>query len=325
MSNNKRSQDIRDSGITNILVTGGCGFIGTNLISHLLNSGYKITILDNLTTGKKENLPGNTTSYSPDDILVGDILDANIVNKAVENADAVVHLAAHTSVIESLQQPQESWNINVTGTLNLLEACRLKGVKVFILASSNAALGEQEPPIKETVTPKPLSPYGASKLAGEALCSVYHHTFNINTVALRFANCYGPHSEHKTSVISKFIHQILHNEPLIIYGDGNQTRDFINVNDICQAIGLCIQHNNSIGGEVFQIASGKETTINELVNMLKQITAIDISVQYKPRRIGEIERNYSDIGKAKKALAFAPMIQLRDGLHELWMLRKKVK
>lgn len=294
-----------------ILVTGGCGFIGTNLVRHLSGKGYKIKVLDNLSTGKKDNLPTA-------DLIVGDVRDRDAVGKAVEGIDTVVHLAAHTSVTESLENPAETWDVNVTGTLKLLEACRLKGVKTFIFASSNAVLGEQPPPVDEMKIPKPLSPYGASKLAGEALCSAYHHSFGLNTICLRFANCYGPYSEHKTSVITRFINWVRQGKPVTIYGDGEQTRDFIHVDDVCQAIHLCLATADQISGEVFQIASGVETSINELADIIKEIVGVSVQILHKPKRSGEIERNYSDITKAKRVLGFEPKVKLSDGLEKLY-------
>lgn len=284
---------------------------------HLCSKGYKIKVFDNLSTGKKENLLAADYRLSTADLLVGDIRDRDAVEKAVEDIDAVVHLAAHTSVVESLDNPEEDWDINGTGTLNLLEACRLKGVRKFIFVSSNAVLGEHPPPVDEAKIPKPLSPYGASKLAGEALCSAYYHSFGLDAVSLRFANCYGPYSEHKTSVISKFINWARQGKPPIIYGDGNQTRDFIHVDDICQAIDLSLAASDAIGGEVFQIATGVGTSINDLANMIKEMAGGDIQILHQPKRKGEIERNYSDITKAKRVLGFEPKVRLREGLKEL--------
>jgi UDP-glucose 4-epimerase len=332
-----------------VLVTGGCGFIGTNLVKYLSNKGYRVRILDNLSTPSSiwtPDLRSNpyTLRTQSTELVVGDIKDCQTVKRAIEGVDAVVHLAAHTSVVESLENPEEAWDINVNGTLNLLEACRCNGVDSFIFASSNAVVGEQDPPIDETKIPRPLSPYGASKLAGEALCSTYYHSFGLKTVSLRFSNCYGPYSEHKTSVIAKFIDWARKGEPLVIYGDGNQTRDFVHVDDICQAIHLSLiigqppklsqptqqtqqtlstqrTQKTPLWGEVFQIASGVETSINQLAELIKAMTDFQLSIIYKPKRKGEIERNYSDITKAKRLLGFEPRVKLREGLRKLWQAR----
>ena len=300
-----------------ILVTGGCGFIGTNLVKYLSEAGYKITVLDNLSSGDKETMFSAVSKLQIQDLIVGDILDRTLVQRAVSEVSAVIHLAAHTSVIESLKKPEECWTINVTGTFNMLEACRHNGVKSFILASSNAVLGEQPPPADETKVPNPISPYGASKLAGEALCSTYFHSFGLNTISLRFANCYGPYSAGKSSVIPKFIKRIKNGEPVIIYGDGNQTRDFVHVDDICRAIELCILNAETASGEIFQIASGIETSVNELVSMLQDVWGSTIQIVHEPERKGEIIRNYSNIAKAGEMLNFKPGTSLKEGLRQL--------
>lgn len=299
----------------NILITGGCGFVGVNLVKYLSGNDYTITILDNLSTGKKEYIEKLGLDKAPN-IITADIRNEETVTRAAKGMDTVIHLAAQTSVIDSLENPRESWDINVTGTVKLLEACRENNVKRFILASSNAVAGEQIPPINEKMIPQPLSPYGASKLTGEALCSAYYHSFGLKTTALRFANLYGPYSDHKTSVIAKFIEWIMAETPFTVYGDGNQTRDFVHVDDVSQAIQLSLESQNS-QGEVFQIASGKETSINDLVGILSDSIEKQLQVNYKPGRKGEIIRNYSDISKARKMLGFEPRIELKEGLKRL--------
>lgn len=318
------SKSIQDFGLKSILITGGCGFIGTNLTRYLADKGYRIRILDNLSTGKKEYLDALNLSEAPE-LLIEDIRNEEAAEKAVESMDAVVHLAAHTSVVDSLENPKETWDINVVGTLNLLEACRQNGVAKFIFASSNAVVGEQPPPIDESKIPKPSSPYGASKLAVEALCSAYYHSFGLKTISLRFANCYGPYCDHISSVTTRFMRWTKEGKPLIIYGDGNQTRDFVHVDDVCQAIYLSLTIPDSglstpDYGEVFQIASGIETSINELAEMIKEMAGNKPQIIYEAERKGEIRRNYSDITKARRVLGFEPKIKLREGLKELWEL-----
>jgi len=317
-----------------ILITGGCGFIGTNLVEYLLDRGYRIRILDNLSTGNQEYLRQLQTKaprLGTAELTIGDIRNQDEVRQAVSGMDAVVHLAAHTSVVESLEHPAESWDINVNGTLNLLEACREHGVTGFILASSNAVVGEQPPPIDESKLPQPLSPYGASKLAGEALCSSYYRSFGLKTVAMRFANCYGRYSEHKPSVIPKLITWAQAGKPLIIYGDGEQTRDFVHASDICRAIHLTLNTTQAmidqppqsaieLYGSVFQIGSGVETSINQLVGLIEEIAGEKLTIDYQPERKGEIKRNFSDISKARRILGFKPGVTLKKGLKELWEL-----
>lgn len=300
-----------------ILITGGCGFIGTNLVKYLADRGYRIRILDNLSTGKKEYVVALNLPKVPE-LIIEDIRNKETVDKAVKGIYAVVHLAANSSVIDSVENPKDTWDTNVMGTLNLLEASRQNGVVKFILASSNAVLGEQSPPIDELKIPKPLSPYGASKLATEAFCSSYYHSFGLKTIPLRFSNCYGPYCGHKSSVIARFMRRVKEGKPLIIYGDGNQTRDFIHVDDVCQAIHLSLIAKDSAYGESFQIASGVETSINGLTKMIKQVTERSLQTSYEPERRGEIRRNYSDISKARAMLGFEPRTKFSEGLHDLW-------
>ena len=215
---------------------------------------------------------------------------------------------------------------NVVGTFNMLEAARQNSVQRFIFASSSAPIGEVEPPITEDKPPKPVSPYGASKLAGEGYCSAYYRTFGIKTVSLRFGNVYGPKSKHKSSVVAKFIKQALAGETLEIYGDGSQTRDFIYIDDLIQAICLAVApkpQSSALStfspyGEVFQIATHKETTVNEIGDRIKEIIEKEmgkkISVIHGESRLGDVKRNYSDISKARKILGYSPMFDLGKGL-----------
>ncbi len=304
-----------------VLITGGCGFIGTNLVKYLADRGYQIRVLDNMSVGKEENLRklrSQDSRLSSVDTAVGDTRNRGEVNRALKGVDAVVHLAAHTSVMDSLENPGDVWETNSMGILNMLEACRHNGAARFIFASSNAAVGEQTPPIDEMKIPKPLSAYGASKAAGESLCSSYYHSFGLETVSLRFANCYGPYSDHKTSVVSRFIKRLEEGKPLTIYGSGEQTRDLVHVEDVCQAIYLSIEARAKTFGDVFQIASGIETTINSLAAMIREVTQMNPKIIYEPERVGEIKRNYSDISKAKRMLGFEPKVNLEEGLSQLW-------
>ena len=301
-----------------ILITGGCGFIGTNLVKYLSDRGYKVRILDNLSTSSRIWATDRRQSKLPPVALItGDIRDREVVEKAVAGVDAVVHLAAYTSVVDSLGNPDEVFDINVNGTFNLLEAWHPHGVENFIFASSNATVGEQAPPIDETKIPQPLSPYGASKLAGEALCSTYHHSFGLRSVSLRFANCYGPYSEHTPIVATAFMKWAREGKPLIIYGDGNQTRDFVHVDDVCYAVYLSLTVPDS-NSRVFQIGSGVETSINQLAEMITAVTGNNLQTIHEPERKGEVKRNCSDISKARALLGFEPKVKLEEGLRHLW-------
>lgn len=302
-----------------ILITGGCGFIGANLVRMLADKNCKIKVLDNLSVGKKENL-------AQDDIelIVGDIRDEELIKKVTKGIDVIVHLAAHTNVIESIENPQLDFNINVVGTFNLLRnAVSSQSVETFIFASSNAAVGEQTPPITEEAIPAPISPYGASKLACEAYCSVFAGSYGLRTVSLRFANAYGPYSTHKTSVAARFIGNVLQDKPLLIYGDGGQTRDFVYVDDICRAIILALENDRAIG--VFQIGTGIETKIIDLAKKIAAISGKNNEIIFVPSKKGEILRNYSDIAKAREILSFNPTVHLDIGLRKtyLWFENNK--
>ena len=229
-----------------------------------------------------------------------------------------MHLAAHTRVVESLADPRENFEVNAIGTFNVLEACRKAGVGKFIFASTGGAiLGEQEPPVHEGMVPRPISPYGASKLAGEAYCSANAGAYGLKTAALRFSNVYGPFSYHKGSVVAQFFRNLQQDEPIVIYGDGQQTRDFLYVTDLVDAILLADKSN--LAGEVFQIASGRETSIRDLVAAMQaMLPDRKFDVRWEPARAGEIIRNYASIEKARRLLGYDPRTQLDDGLKKTW-------
>jgi UDP-glucose 4-epimerase len=308
------------------LITGGCGFIGSSLIYHLLRQdpGTCIRILDNFSVGSKDDLSEVTESVKKAcgtappavELVEGDIRNYEDCLKCCGGIDVVVHLAANTGVGPSVENPQQDMESNVIGIFNMLESARHHNIRKFIFASSGAPVGEVEPPIHEEKAPRPVSPYGASKLAGEGYCSAYFRTFGVKTVALRFGNVYGPFSKHKSSVVAKFIKQALNGETLEVYGDGNQTRDFIYIDDLIQAILLSVK--SDIGGEVFQIATYKETTVNEIASRIKKIieetTGKSVSIIHGNSRLGDVKRNYSDIAKAKRVLGFEPQFDLDRGL-----------
>ncbi len=311
------------------LITGGCGFIGTSLIHNLeAEGGHHVRILDNLSTGTRTDLEqvcsfqevdGNQLKQGPEgvELVIGDILDEKLAQNVATGIDIIVHLAANTGVGPSVEDPRTDCLTNVIGTFNYLEAARCNNVPRFIFASSGAPAGEVEPPIHEEIPPHPVSPYGASKLAGEGYCSAYNKTFGIQTVMLRFGNVYGPGSVHKNSVVAKFIRQALNGQTLEIYGDGTQTRDFIYIDDLIEAMRLAATTDN-IGGEAFQIATNNETTIGEMTELLvetmnnKGLTGINIA--NGETRLGDVQRNYSDTSKAKKYLGWQTTTDLQNGL-----------
>jgi UDP-glucose 4-epimerase len=296
-----------------ILVTGGCGFVGVNLIPALLERSHEVRVLDNLSTGRREDVEAFKV-----ELMLGDIRNEADAARAMEGVDEVVHLAAHTRVMDSIEDPRVNFEINALGTLNLLLAARKTGVKKFVMASTGGAiLGEKEPPVHEEMVARPLSPYGASKLAGEGYCSAFHGSYGLQTVALRFSNVYGPYSYLKASAVAAFYKRILQGQPLTIYGDGNQTRDFLFTEDLVAAVLMAIE--KAPGGEVFQIASGRETSVNELIATMREVVPeARFETKHEPARRGEILRNYSDISKARKILGYAPQTDLPTGLKKTW-------
>jgi UDP-glucose 4-epimerase len=339
----------------NILITGGCGFIGVNLVDYLVRKGFPyIRILDNLCTGTKEILenvlrengdiiskrgkdeitydlgenPRNRTwDRTVVNLIIGDIRHREICWKATENIDSLIHLAAQAGVIPSIEDPFHDFEVNIQGTLNLLHASVKRGVNKFIFASSNALLGSQDPPVHEENVPRPLSPYGSSKLACEGYCSAFHASYGLKTVCLRFSNAYGPFSLQKNSVIARFLRDALLRGELTIYGDGHQTRDFIHVDDISQAIHLLLEMDltsHEVWGIPLNLGTGKETSILELAALIQEFFHKEVKIAFAPERKGEIRRNYSDITRAREILGFLPQIPLRDGLESLytWLANK---
>lgn len=321
------------------LITGGCGFLGTSLVKRLISDGgHVVRIVDNLAVGTRddlarvggfvEQLPSKFTAIDEmsDDswqdsksleLIVADILDDKLAMCLTRGADIIVHFAANTGVGPSVENPHMDCINNVMGTLNYLDAARHNCVKRFVFASSGAPVGECVPPIHEEMVPHPVSPYGASKLAGEGYCSAYFRSFGVETVALRFGNVYGPGSGRKNSIVAKFIRQTLGGETLEIYGDGNQTRDFIYVDDLINAVMLAATAQK-VGGEIFQIATNSETTVNELLTCMNSVfqlrgLVLPKTIFMEPR-MGDVKRNFSDTSKAKTILGWAARTELREGL-----------
>ena len=317
------------------LITGGCGFIGTRLIASLLEEdGNRICVVDNLSVGSKQDLLNITEFLEvetadtelvfhravPCTLVVGDILDEDLACRLASQADVIVHLAANTGVGPSVENPRADCHANILGTLNYLEGARRSSNVRFIFASSGAPLGEvASPPIHEDLPANPVSPYGASKLAGEGYCSAYFNSFGVETVALRFGNVYGPGSIHKSSVVAKFIKKALAGEVLEVYGDGKQTRDFIFLDDLINAIKAAAS-KEGVGGEKFQIATNRESTVGEVAEMLCEILSshgiLNIKLVNGEARVGDVMRNFSDITKAKEVLGWEPQFNLRDGLEQ---------
>ncbi len=294
-----------------ILVTGAAGFIGASLVRRLIADGHRLSVLDDFSTGQPRHLEGLDL-----ELHTGDIRDRALVARLMPGHEAVIHLAAQSGVVTSIRDPMHDCTVNVIGTVNLLDEARLAGVRRFVFASSNACLGRQNPPASEDKAPLPLSPYGSSKVAAEAYCLSYWGTWRLPTIALRFGNVYGPFSEEKSSVVAKFFKDIAQTGEVTVEGDGGQTRDFVYVEDICDALLAALA--SDLGGEVFQIATGVETSVLELVGLMQAVIGHPIVVRNAPARQGDARKNYSNISKARALLGWEPRTSLRDGLGKTW-------
>jgi UDP-glucose 4-epimerase len=298
--------------VDRLLVTGGAGFVGANLLRRL--GGHRaVRVLDSLVTGAKDNLPPDV------ELVEGDIRDADAVADAMAGVSAVVHLAAAGSVVDSVASPWENFDVNVRGTLTVLDGARRAGVERVVLASTGGALmGNAPGPVDEESVPRPLSPYGASKAAAEAYACAYAGSYGLRTIALRFANLYGPFSGHKKGVVTAFFRALDAGRPLVVHGDGRASRDFMHVTDICAAIELALGADVP-GGTTLHVATGVETTVDELADLCRQVAGRpDHPLEHRDRRVGEVDRNVASYRLAEQVLGFRPAVALRDGLADTW-------
>jgi UDP-glucose 4-epimerase len=298
--------------MTNVLITGGAGFIGRHLADHLAErDGIAVTVIDNESLGDRKHLDLSKVRFIP-----GDLRNRDELRPALEGQDAVVHLAADTRVVESIDDPAHNFESNVVGTFNLLELCRELGVIRIVAASTGGAiLGDVEPPVHEQMAPQPTSPYGASKLMLEGYLSAYASSYDMSTCALRFSNVYGPRSFHKGSVVAHFYKQILAGERPVVYGNGSQTRDFLYVGDLVEGIWTAVQ--SPVQG-AYQLGSGTPTTVNQLLELMRAVTGLDLEVAYQEFRAGEVRDTWCNIDKARASFGFEPATGLEDGLRRTW-------
>ena len=303
-----------------ILVTGGAGFIGSNIVTSLIEEGYRVSVLDNLSSGHRCNLE----DYPQVEIIEGDIRDEDAVSRAIKGSAAVIHLAASVGNKRSIDNPILDSEINVIGTLRILEACRKASVQKVVYSSSAGIFGElKELPIKEDHIIAPNSPYGASKLAAEKLCLAYAHLYKMEAICLRYFNVYGPNQrfDEYGNVIPIFTFKLLREESPVVFGDGKQTRDFVNVRDVARANLMAVKASGVSGA--FNIASGSSVTINRLLDLLKEISGFNPPVNYGPSRPGDVKDSLADISAVKKALAYKPLVSIENGLAEYIAWAKK--
>jgi len=296
------------------LVTGGAGFIGSNLVEGLVAEGADVRVLDNLSTGKRENLEGVASRV---DLIVGDLADPDDVSRAVADVDVIFHHGALPSVPVSVERPIETNESNILGTLRLLEAARTAGVKRLVYVGSSSAYGAVERTTnREADVPAPRSPYAVQKLAGEHYCMAHWHCHGLETVILRYFNVFGPRQNPKSqyaAVIPAFITAVLAGERPTIYGDGEQTRDFTYVENNVRANLIAADHPRA-AGEVFNIACGTSVSLLDLLREINDLCGASIEPVFAPPRAGDVKHSRADIAKAREILGYEPTVDLREGL-----------
>jgi len=294
------------------LITGGAGFIGSNIAMELSGQGWGVRILDNLSSGYRGNLDGLAVDFRH-----GDVRDAAAVADAVGGCDVVFHLAASVGNKRSIDDPIDDSSVNVIGTLQVLEAARKAGVRKIVASSSAGIYGElRSMPIHESHPLDPLTPYGASKLCMEKQCLAYAATHGMEAVALRYFNVYGPNQRFDAygNVIPIFVFNALQGRPITIFGDGMQTRDFVNVADVVQA-NIKAALAPGVSG-AFNIASATQTRILDLANAIREGLGIPVEIELGPRRAGDVEHSLADVGAASAAFGYAPRVTMEEGLPE---------
>jgi len=297
--------------MTTSLVTGGAGFIGSHLVRALLERGDQVRVLDNLSTGRKDNLAGLNI-----ELIEGDIRDLGTVRQAVSGVNQIYHLAAFISVQASMEEPLDCYAVNLNGSLNLLWAAHQADVNHIALASSAAVYGDIEERVDESIAPRPMSPYAGSKLAMEQAAQLFANISNVPVVSLRCFNVYGPRQSPDSpyaAVIPIFIREMLEGRPVMIHGNGEQTRDFVFIENIIKAFILATKTEEGLG-DVFNIGGGTSISILDLAHTLQQIIPDSLEPIYASPRLGDIRFSEADITRAESALGFHPTIDLKDGL-----------
>ncbi len=300
------------------LVTGGAGFIGSHVVDELVRRGEDVVVLDDLSTGQEANIEGVRKKI---DFRVGTITDLKDVQSACRGADYVIHLAARASVPKSVKDPIETNHTNIDGTLNVLVAARDASVRRFVFAASSSAYGEPpEQPKIETMTPAPSSPYGVTKYVGELYAQVFGRVYGLENASIRYFNVFGPRQDptsQYSGVLSRFMLAILRNEAPVIYGDGEQSRDFTYVaNVVDETLRACSAAGAS--GRVFNGGTGARITLNQVIKLLAKITVREIHPAYEPERVGDIRDSQAEISLARKVLGYEPGVLFEEGLRRTW-------
>jgi len=300
------------------LVTGGAGFIGSNLVCELVRRGHSVVVLDDLSTGKESNLDSVRGKI---DFRVGTIIDLATVQSACKGADYAIHLAARASVPRSVADPIETNSVNIDGTLNVLVAARDAQVRRFVYAASSSAYGESpELPKTELMQAEPISPYGVTKYVGELYAQVFGRVYGLENASVRYFNVFGPRQEPRSQysgVLSRFMYAVIHNEPPVIFGDGEQSRDFTYVDNVVdETLRACEAQGAS--GKVFNGGTGLRITLNEVLKLLQKITGKKLCAKYEPARTGDILHSQADISLARRILGYEPSVLFEEGLRRTW-------
>jgi nucleoside-diphosphate-sugar epimerase len=300
------------------LVTGGAGFIGSNIVDELVRRGHEVVVLDNLSAGKEENLTGVRKKI---EFRAESITDLAAVQSASKGADYVIHLAARTSVPRSVQNPLDTNSVNIDGTLNVLVAARDAKVRRFVYAASSSAYGETPTlPKTETMQPAPISPYGVTKYVGEIYAQVFGRVYGLENASVRFFNVFGPRQDptsQYSGVLSRFMLAVIEGKQPVIYGDGEQSRDFTYIDNIVdETLRACEAKGAS--GMVFNGGTGARITLNEVLKLLEKITGKKIEAKYDPPRTGDIRDSQADVSLAHKVLGYQPLVHLEEGLRRTW-------
>jgi nucleoside-diphosphate-sugar epimerase len=297
------------------VVTGGAGFIGSHLVEHLVDAGHEVVVLDDFSTGRRENL---ASVMGRIEVVEGSVTDPAACERAIAGADYVLHQAALPSVQRSIDDPATSHAVNATGTLNVLLAARDAGVRRVVYASSSSSYGDsKELPKRETMVPRPLSPYAVSKLAGEAYCRAFSASFGLETIALRYFNVFGPRQDPNSpygAAIPKFIAAALAGERPTIFGDGEQTRDFTFVANVVRANLLACEAPSSATGEVYNVGCGSRVTINELWWRIRELVGASVESVHAPARPGDVRDSLASLDRIREALGYEPVVPLAEGL-----------
>jgi len=301
--------------VSKFLVTGGAGFIGSHIVEKLVRKNHFVRVVDNFSSGRRQNLDGVIKRI---ELIEGDIRSPDVCVRATQGIDFVLHQAALRSVPKSMDNPKEYNEVNINGTLNMLEASKKNKVKRFVFASSSSVYGDTDRfPEREDFTPWPISPYALTKLAGEQYCRIFSQHYGLDTVSLRYFNVFGPRQsldDEYAVVIPKFITCMLKGQPAPIYGSGRQSRDFTYIDNVVGANILATKKANANGG-VFNIGNGKDYSILELVKILNKIMKKDIRPKFLSPRPADVFRTLSDLSRSKRILGFRPKVDFLEGLN----------